>query len=244
MKIYGDPYASGVVAHALRLLNGGWPFGVTSEWLERLTPGVRKRVHATFTELFRAFVDQWIESGKNAEGREAPVSRNVYKITQGYAEPLSKVLLANKPEIDVLPSGEYAISLERGMVDDDALPESHAKEEAIYWFRALLNSPASFRIARCDNATCARYYGTYCGNCVGASSVKRMRLSRQARKQKLVNLAADFWDQWKPSRRRKQSDWVAAEMNKRLAIHERITSKWVSQNRTEIQTETERRNHG
>ena len=250
------------------LLNEGKHWG----WLDHasnplnLKPEQLRRADEVFMKQFRALVEQWIESGKDSNGIEQPLTRNVRNVPSGYAEPLFGVLLAwlgrHTPKPVLMNSGKIAISLcspsiseldENGRVRH-LDPEHYAKECAIFHLKELLDLAGAHRLARCNNPKCGRYYlrrrlrkaeikrGTYCGECSGAGSVARTRVSREGRAQKLVNLAVQVWDQWKPTHRYgKKSDWVAKQINKRSDAA--ITGKWVSQNRTAIEIEQERRKH-
>jgi hypothetical protein len=215
---------------------------------------------------FRALVEQWIDSGKDSNGIEQPLTRNVRKVPPGYTESLFDVLLAwlgrHTPKPVLTNSGRIAISLGSPSIselDENGRvryldPEHYAKECAIFHFKELLDLAGAHRLARCNNPKCGRYYlrrrlrkaeikrGTYCGECSGVGSVVRTRASRGVRAQKLVNLAVDVWDQWKPTHRYgKKSDWVAKQINKRSDAV--ITGKWVSQNQRAIESELERRKH-
>jgi hypothetical protein len=142
---------------------------------------------------------------------------------------------------------------ERGLVKY-LEPGKYAEECAIFYFKELLDTPGAHRVSRCNNPECSRPYylrrrlpreaeikrGTYCGKCAGIGSVARMRISRESRKQKMISLAADFWDGWKPTNRQgKRPDWVAKQVNRQS--HATITGKWVSQNLRAIEMELERK---
>jgi hypothetical protein len=78
--------------------------------------------------------------------------------------------------------------------------------------------------------------GAYCGKCIGIGAAERTRISRNARKQELIDLAAKVWPlDWKPTPKYKsRSDWVVAEMKKRKPSV-LITRKWISQNQQAIE---------
>jgi hypothetical protein len=234
---------------------------------------VPKRLRAALTRSLRSLVDQWIDSGRGADGVDAPRTRSVYWLPASAAKPLCDVLLGwqrrHAAEMDVLPGGERVITMGKPKrspaADDplglayDPLPESEweAGEIAIYWLQELLESPDSCRIGRCDNPECRRYYlrqrtiekisrGTYCQRCTAAGSKRRVEAIRDEHKQQLVNLAAGVWERFKASRRfPRKSAWVAARMNRLLPLDMRVHSggKWVTQNRKAIEAEVERRKH-
>jgi hypothetical protein len=137
--------------------------------------------------------------------------------------------------------------------DTDALHQ--AREKAISQFVVLLESPTRERLARCDKCTAyfsrARapkrntpiFHGTYCPNCKGKGSVKRMNATRENRTKEMIELAAELWPKWKQKARYgKQSKWVAEMMNRKLlTARAPITGKWVTQHQQEIVLEAERR---
>lgn len=256
--------------HSVYLLNGGRHWG----WLDHsaepknFTPQQIKRGNEVFTKAFRALVNQWIDSGKDARGIESPLRRYVNKAPRGYTEPLLEVLrlwlVRNMPKLVLMQSGKVAIAVQppnHWELDEHGLvkylePGKYAKECAIFHFKELLDTPGANRLARCNNPECSRPYylrrrlprkaeikrGTYCGNCAGAGSMKRTKVSREVRRQKLVNLAADSWNDWKPTRLHgKKSDWVAQQMNKQS--DSAITGRWISRNLKAIEIEVERRKH-
>jgi len=252
----------------VNFLNGGkhWGWLSEAETAKHYQPEQVKQADILFTKRLRALVDQWIGSGKDREGIESPLNRNVNAVPTGYTQPLFDVLSAwlnrNMPTPALMRSGKIAIIAQPPKdrtTDEHGLvkfrdPEEYGNECAIFHFKELLDTPGAHRVGRCNNPKCRRYYvrrrlrkaeikrGTYCGNCTAAGSVERMKRSREARKQRLVSLAADRWDDWKQTRRYgEKADWVARQMNK---LSDRaITAKWVTRNRLAIEAEVERRKH-
>ena len=255
---------------AVSLLNGGPAWG----WLDfpgvsdEFAPEALKRADARFLQSFRAFVNQWIDSGIDDE-IELPLARDVRKVPPGYCEPLFDILcrwlnlnmplpaLMNSGRIAILPRvPNYQTNDERGRVKNrDA--EEYAEECAIYHFKELLDTPGAHRLARCANPECQRLYlrerlrkkeikrGTFCGGCAGKGSLLRTRVTRETRKRVLVALAADYWNEWEAGRkRRERSTWIALKVNGRTGVkgvYPPITGKWVSQNREAIEREGEKR---
>jgi hypothetical protein len=130
------------------------------------------------TRSLRSLVDRWIDSGRGADGVDAPLSRTVYWLPGGDTLPLCDVLLAwnrrHAEQLHIQPSGQRAISLGKPKAESpkkswverlseffyDPQPENEyeASEIAIYWLQELLESPGSKRIARCDNPGCRQPY--------------------------------------------------------------------------------------
>lgn len=250
----------------VRLLNGGkhWAGPYAPDIAENYTASQIKQADVQFTDTLRALVDQWIDSGKAKNGIERPLARDISKAPPA-GESLFDILHAwlgrNMPTLALQRNGKIAISSNfpivwaipsKAMKYDD--PRDYAKECAIFYLKELLDTPGAHRVSLCKNPECSNPYylrrrvprkaeikrGTYCSNCAGVGSVGRTRISREARKQKLVNLAAEFWDKWKPERRYgRRADWVATRMNSRS--DSAVTGKWVNQNLEAIELELKRR---
>jgi len=253
------------LGHAVYLLNGGKHWG----WLsfpgegDAFTVEVLEHADATFLDAFRALVNQWINSGIEAE-IESPLNRDVRKVLPGDTTPLFDILYAwlnrNMPKPALMNSGKIAIlaqSPSNWTTDEQGLakrvePEEYAKECAIFHFKELLDTPGAHRLGRCNNPECGRHYlrrrlrkkeikrGTFCTECVGKGSQVRTRATRDRRRQTLIESAAGYWTQGKAVRLRGTlSDWVAGKLRKEQNIT--ITRKWVSRNRKAIEIEVEKR---
>jgi hypothetical protein len=247
---------------AVYFLNGGGHWGLLDWGMLNAHEESQdvKRGNAIFLKTFRALVNQWIDSGKNGEGIESPLRRNVNEVPPGYEVPLYEVMLdwlnRNLPKPALMRSGKIAIlaqSPKPWTTNDRNLikyrpPEEYARECAIFQFAELLELAGANRLAHCNNPRCGRYYlrirlrkkeikrGAYCGKCVGVGGAERTKISRNARKQKLIELAANVWPlDWKPTLKyRNRSDWVVAEMKKRKPSV-LVTRKWVTQNQHAIE---------
>jgi hypothetical protein len=268
----GEHWAAG---HVACLLNGA-VLPHNGEVLPSFS-SVPKVLRMALGRSLRSLVDRWIDSGRSPDGVDKAHSRSVYWLPAGGAEPLCNVLEAwnrrHAPDVVVLPSGERDVRMGKPKRDPkdpenwdwaslmsmtyDPLPSSEreAAEIAIYWLQKLLESPDSYRIARCDNPDCRAYYlrarvrkseitrGTYCRDCANVGAIARVNAGRAQRRRELVSRAADVWNQFKPTaNHRQRSDWVAAQMKKHVrTAAERIQGKWVTRNQAEIEAEVERR---
>ena len=139
--------------------------------------------------------------------------------------------------------------------------EEYAQDRAIFYFKQLLELPDAQKVARCANTQCRLYYvrgrlrtrlilrGAFCGKCIGIGSRDRMKISREVKTKKLVEVAANYWDQWPSTSRNGKNESVAhnervaGAINKELKLNlqERKTGKWVARNQTDIELELERR---
>jgi hypothetical protein len=218
----------------------------------------RRLADAAFMGCLQALVSQWIDSGRDSEGREVPLKRNLSGRFPNSEDSLYETLVTWVTQ-NVRPSLQRTGKL----VAFDPIPffprrdpESFGREFAIYWFVMLLDCPGAQRLSRCGNLACGGYYarrrvrsveikrGAFCPMCSGAGSMVRTRFSRAVRKQQLIKLGADVWrTNWKPTPRHpKLSEWVVAQMKrKKASIPVTITGKWISQNRKAIEMEVERR---
>jgi hypothetical protein len=215
-----------------------------------------------FDNTLRSLTDQWIDSGKDRRAGtlvDAPHSRNILGRSPRFPEPIFQKLVTfwerNRPQVIVGIDGRSTLNPEpkRYLNPKDLSLES--RERAIYYFQRLLDSPMRESLSRCD--WCGAYFvrarapkkdtpifrGTFCPNCKGKGSLKRMNATRENRTHKMVELAAELWPKWKPTRQHgKRSKWIAEKMNKTLSHRgEKITGKWITQHQQEIEAETERR---
>ncbi len=235
-------------------------------------PRALKSAEVAMVTTMRQLADLWIDSGKNPTDRtvDTPADRNVEDVLPGqHVSLLRRInsgLLSQVPQwIGMTRDGRLATkwdlpSLESvgGMDELDAPLEVFGRRMAMYWFIKLLDSPYSRNLARCDS--CSIYFayerapkrtiknGIFCSECKGSGSVKRTQSTRDRRNQRRVEIAASFWEQWKPdSRQGKQSTWVAGKVNARLMQLQElqivITGRWVTQHQQEIELEVGRRNH-
>jgi hypothetical protein len=86
--------------------------------------------------------------------------------------------------------------------------DTYARESAIFYLSELLECPAPHRLA-CKN--CRTYFarkrgrkgdikrGAYCGKCELLGAAERTKLSRERRKNLLLDAAAKAWPKWKKS---------------------------------------------
>ena len=209
-----------------------------------------------------SLVDQWIESGKNVDSSRAdsPWTRNIFWTGEGYpnplAVPLSNAIEGGIGKIQLLNEGRLMVSIHH-LYYKHTEPLLRARELGIGDFISLLDAPTRERLFKCDE--CKKYFvhartpkrdalilhGTFCGDCKGKGGARRTLGTRERRNKRLITLAARSWPMWKPSHRSgTQSTWVANQVNKRLQQGEqRVTGKWVTQNKVKIQTEIEGENN-
>jgi hypothetical protein len=212
-----------------------------------------------FLGTLRELVDRWIDSGKDEKDRsvEEPWKRDVHSESASYPNTIATTLIAywqrNPPRITIERDGRSSIVAHTFAGRSNAV--RRARDLAIFKFVILLDSPERERLCRCDE--CRAYFvrarapkkdtpifrGTFCPECKGKGSVKRMNGTRQNRTKQMVDLAAGFWPRWKPAAQYgKRSKWVAEMMNKRLGTTRTlVTGKWVTQHEQEIKDAAERR---
>jgi hypothetical protein len=202
-------------------------------------------------ETFKMLVDEWIDSGINADGNEEPWSRHLLDGTfvQDVMEEGEAVSLV-RPEslirrmfnayqkkhpmvIHLRRNGgvDYSFAREGGN-EDKSDPQS-----AVRLFMELFNSFWRNRLMRC--ARCRAYelvktprksymYGWHCAKCrntgVSACSTKK---SREAHTGDLLKYCAEEWVKDAP-RSRDKEQWVLDQVNKRLAYGERIKRNFIT----------------
>jgi hypothetical protein len=236
----------------VEILNGGWYWRWQNDALIAMhyTTEAIQRVDVIFLKIFRALVDQWIDSGIDENGTETPSRRYVRGLPKGYSESLFDILYAwlnrNMPKPALMNEGRIGIFDERPSPLGLDL-ETYARESAVFYLKELLECPAPHRLERCRNPKCRTYFarkrgrkadmkrGVYCGKCELMGAAERTKLSRQHRKNQQLDAAANAWRQWKKSNRYpKQTEWVAMYVNRQFRSWPSIHAKWVTQNIAEI----------
>lgn len=212
--------------------------------------GDKERARTMFLNTFRALVDQWIDSGIDADGIETPSNRYVRGPPPGYSESLFDVLLGwlgrNMPRPALMNEGTIAILEQRPQLSGHDL-EAYARESAIFYLKELLECENRSRLGRCRNPRCRVYFirkrtrrgdikrGSYCGKCAIIGAAERTRLSRQHRKDQQLDAAAVAWTQWKKNTRYpQQAEWTAVQVNRKFPRWPQIRVKWVTQNKQAI----------
>jgi hypothetical protein len=139
---------------------------------------------------------------------------------------------------------------------------STAWAEAVLWFILVLNSGHAQLLDRCVH--CQRYFvrqremkegqlykrnGPSCGTCKGLDSNARTQTARDKAKDRMLDVAAEEWGNWKHSHR--TPDRYKAVMHRvnercRNEIHvttrkHRIEARWVKRNEREITLRAEQR---
>lgn len=229
-------------------LNGGpltLPRMLLRQWIIGTEPG--DDAIKAFRDTLRMLVDQWIDSGKSGGterpwGRSAPVEPLNALVTRHpmfleYRHPIAK---PNDLRFSMFP-----LILQLG---EDLIMA--AQDVAGYLFIELLRSPESSRLSRCDS--CGKYFvrarkpklytvinrGSFCQKHLGQGGYARVKASRDNRKNLLIELAVEYWPQWKPTHRHgNRSLWIANRVNQRLPRGvDAISGKWITQNQSAIET--------
>jgi hypothetical protein len=254
MEIYDGTWKGGCWPKDLLVfLNGPFPSHPKSVFWDTLLTGnsgkATKEAISEFHVTLHSLVDSWLDSGRR--GSEDRPWERIAPL-----QILKEFMARNPPRLEIKkPNGSLCF-----FTWPSTFKQTNqliaAGDIATYLVLLLMDSPERARLSRCD--VCGTYFvrartpkkdtpiyhGVFCEKHKGKGGAKRTKKSRDDRKDRMVDLAAEFWPQWKPSRSHgKQSEWVAARMNKGLAPHEHITGKWVTQHRSEIEAKIERRKH-
>jgi hypothetical protein len=215
-----------------------------------------------FLIRLRAYVDGFLQTGIDSSGIETPSSRRVRAsadeapIMTVSADERAVVIFdeiyeswrRNQPRPLLNGDGTMAISVNRPRWENQD-PKQFARDTATYYFQELLSSPLCHRISKCSNPTCKRYFlrrrirktgikrGSYCGSCKLIAGAQRTRASRQRLKQEMLQVAVKAWQEWdKHARRADRAVWVANRVNAAFGKARFIHPKWVTQNRTLIES--------
>ncbi len=153
---YRGAYEKFVLGQMVELLNTGRHWGLLQHPLvaQGYTPEALRRADAAFLTTLRALVDQWIDSGINEDGTETPSSRYVRGLPRGYSESLFDILCGwlgrNMPKPLLSSDGRIGI-IDQPPNHYGLEAETYAREQAIYYFKELLESPVPHRLGKCKN---------------------------------------------------------------------------------------------
>jgi hypothetical protein len=223
------------------------------------TPEEMATAEVTFQTELRALVDGFIQTGVDENGVETPSNRRVRAAVDEPPIPIFDVLyewfVRNKPMPALTNDGTIAILAGQPRFDGRSL-EQYGRDMAIYYFQELLASPLWTRIGKCTNRHCGQYFvrqrrrktpikrGSFCGECTLIGAAERTRRSRRERKRQMLDIAAQAWNAADEHRLRKdRAAWIAAQVNKKFGKMQFICSKWVNQNRKEIEAIAAGRRH-
>ena len=121
-----------------------------------------ERANTEHLGSLRAMVNQWIDSGKDGDGHESPITRDLRAVPPGWTVPLLDVVMdwlrRNRPITVLYPDGKLACEMSEPermsawRADARLSPEDLAREVAVFVFQDLLNTPGSGRLACCNNS--------------------------------------------------------------------------------------------
>ena len=207
----------------------------------------------------RVLMEVWMYSGKdpNHPDSDTPSMRNLTTVHPSSPQTLLTFLNQWKdrhpPKLHFSDAGEVSFvydepeyRLEGGLF---GAPKGKTvpSDIAVYWFIRLLDSPGARSLSRC--AGCGMYFaylrtpkdtlknGTFCNRCKANRSSVQTTAKRKSHKNKLVQSAAKFWLDQKPTSKTKHKDFVAKKINHDLSLKpdHRVTGKWVVQNTAAIE---------
>ncbi len=185
--------------------------------------------------LLREHIDQWIQSGYDAEDRETPWARH---LSGALLKKLKSFHAQNPLQVRVQEWGEVLCAIPA----EPSASGDFAAHEAMRLMFTLLDSEFKYTIAKCLKRGCGTYFkrsklqecfkrGAYCAkHSKGAGT----DIQRKKDKAALLRLAAKFWSQWTPDAHPNQALWVAAKIKEVRRSLPRVTQKWVSRNAVEI----------
>ncbi len=181
-------------------------------------------------------IDQWIQSGYAADGRETPWERH---LSDDLLEKLKSFHTQNPLQVRVQEWGEIVGALPA----EPSAGGDFAAHEAMRLMVTLLDSEFKYTIAKCLKCGCETYFersklqecfkrGAYCAkHSKGAGT----DIQRKNDKAALIRLAVKFWSQWTPDAHPNRARWVADKINEaRRGTERRASQKWVTRNAVAI----------
>lgn len=127
---------------------------------------LRRHASTRMGDAMRRMADMWIDSGKSGDS-DAPADRNIEDVLPGRCESLFHLLSRQHNqlwvELGMRRDGTIGIKDQLPRFNEENLQrdgvealQTYAETCAAFYFRKLLDSPDSRRVARCDS--CKRYF--------------------------------------------------------------------------------------
>jgi hypothetical protein len=249
------------------------PEGSAEEEAERQREYFRYQTLRSMVEHFdtlSALVDEWIDSGINADCRERPWSRNVSEEkVEEYDECDGEAALLIVPRSrirrmvhDYQEKHPPFLQLQRdGSTELYFAPEELTADEGppmpegtvVRLFIQFLDSPWRFHLMRCTR--CRRFdfvnaprkvyeYGWHCPGCSKNATAKRcVTNTRAKRREDLLQYCAEAWTKGERKYCQDRLAWVLQQVNKRLAYGAHIKRNFITRHLAEIQSRAERINN-
>lgn len=199
--------------------------------------------------ILREFVDEWLDSGKR-EGVDHPWERKVrQKQLQHYLSnnrPMARVGVDGRITVEFHPDQNILLRSEDG--------DAHPVNLAYFIFLNFLDDPTRERLSRCDS--CSAYFarrrmpakgvaikgGSFCSECKHKAKRVTVLNFRKRQYERLIGLAAQFWNQYGERKRRSsQVEWVTEQMRRQCAKDTASgapvwkNTRWVGQHQQEIE---------
>jgi hypothetical protein len=208
-----------------------------------------QQAQCRYRDELRAFVDRWLDTGREADGREEPPLRNISLVDRTELD----FYLTNYFTAGLGPGGEIQPGFTtlppyggfRRPLGHYNLPAQQAKTDAIQSFLQFLLSDWRFNFAKCRR--CGEYFGgdrklhpaykrgVHCPQCRNrVTAIVSTRASKQAFRNHWLPLAANAWNRWKPKYGERIA-FVTSEVNKRLD-DKKIARNSVTRRRSEIES--------
>lgn len=192
--------------------------------------------------LLRDYVDEWLQSGFDGEVEE-PLSRSLDKAPNAQ-RALYRYLSEFPPTPMFARNGYYAHFGIGHLYSADRPAENYAA----FAFTSFMDPDNTWRDRLFKCRRCGVYgllkrkprrlykRGMHCEECRSkATADTSTAKSRKQRSEKRLKETAAAWRAWKPTCRLPQKEWVTVTANRRLAVEDRITKKWVSRFQSKIE---------
>jgi hypothetical protein len=192
--------------------------------------------------LLRGYVDEWLQSGFDGETEE-PLNRSLGKAPNA-ERAFHRYISEHPPKPVMTGTGYYLHFGISHLYSADRAPENYAA----FAFASLMDPDNIWRDRLFKCRRCGAYgllekrprrlykRGIKCKRCRHkATADTSTAKSRRERREKRLDETAAAWRAWKPTCRLPRKEWVAVTANRRLAVHDRITKKWVSRFQSKIE---------
>jgi len=204
-------------------------------------------------------IDNWIDSGRNADGSESPTRRNHGRAQEAWSDACW--YFKEHAQLQLIPGEPPQLRLSAKWNKVWGTLEARARNGLI--MATVLLSDLRFRLAKCRYQKCGRYFllshprekphanGLFCctAHNRAEAAMKGMKLRRAEATASLIESAArEVWRQKKQGRAFRVKERLVATLNQQIARDRRQTREqlhvnWVTRHWKEIQKKAEELSH-
>jgi hypothetical protein len=227
-------------------------------WRRPPTPLAYQKATEAFRTLLRHYIDEWIDTGRAADGMESPADRGLGESERPHAPKVLEAASGATGVLHVVFKNEGGLEVFFCPYKAGCSLRELAKREAARYCAWFIASDWRNTVVKCRKLSCGRYFaikntrhlykrGTYCRHHSSEKSAEAVTKEKRQRKRTLLQqLAVTAVEQHQKLSATDKKEhvlkyYVADYVNQRtpaamksIAPKSPITGKWVTRNLTQI----------